>query len=216
LTETHSLRLAEQLITAEQDERRRIALFLHDGPVQTLAGIALMLDAVRHAIEDERLDDARRVLDRALTQQRDAIRSLRDLSFNLEPVVLRDQGIGPAVQALADDLGPANDVEIDVDVEAAEALAEKVQAAVYQIIRETLETAIRRGPPTRIDVRALTGENGGIEICISDDGPSEQRRRYFEMLNERARALNATLSAGPGDDGSGTQVRVALPPYASR
>src|SRR5712691_5289292 len=99
----------DRLIAAEQDERRRIALFLHDGPVQTLAGIALMLDAVRHAIEDERLEDARRVLDRALVQQRDAIRSLRDLSFNLEPVVLRDQGFGPAVQALADDLGPSND-----------------------------------------------------------------------------------------------------------
>jgi signal transduction histidine kinase len=215
LADAHALKLAEQLITAEQDERRRIALFLHDGPVQTLAGIALMLDAVRHAIEDERLDDARRVLDRALVQQRDAIRSLRDLSFNLEPVVLRDQGFGPAVQALADDLGPANDVEIGVDVDAAEALTEKVQAALYQIVRETLETAIRRGPPTRIDVRATAAEDGGIEISISDDGPSEQRRRYFEMLHERARVLNAKLAAGPGDDG-GTQVRVTLPPYASR
>ena len=38
-------RLVERIITAEQDERRRLALFLHDGPVQSLAGIALMLDA---------------------------------------------------------------------------------------------------------------------------------------------------------------------------
>ena len=38
--------LTEQILGAEQDERRRIALFLHDGPVQSLAGVALMLDAV--------------------------------------------------------------------------------------------------------------------------------------------------------------------------
>ena len=42
--------LAERLITAEQDERRRIALELHDGPVQSLSGIALMLDAAIHAV----------------------------------------------------------------------------------------------------------------------------------------------------------------------
>src|SRR3977135_1289658 len=81
-------RLAEQLITAEQDERRRLALFLHDGPVQSLAGIALMLDAVRGAIDDGNLESAKEVLDQALIRHRDAIRSLRDLSFSLEPVVL--------------------------------------------------------------------------------------------------------------------------------
>ena len=41
----------DRLIAAEQDERRRIALFLHDGPVQDLSGIALMLDATLHSIQ---------------------------------------------------------------------------------------------------------------------------------------------------------------------
>ena len=44
--EAERARLSDQLITAEQDERRRMALFLHDGPVQSLSGISLMLDAV--------------------------------------------------------------------------------------------------------------------------------------------------------------------------
>ena len=91
-------RLAEQLITAEQDERRRLALFLHDGPVQSLSGIALMLDAVRQAIDEGRLDEAHQILEAALERHRDTIRSLRDLSFNLEPVILRDQGFTAAVQ----------------------------------------------------------------------------------------------------------------------
>src|SRR5437764_7337729 len=112
-------RLAEQLITAEQDERRRLALFLHDGPVQALAGIALMLDAVGHAIDDGNLDEASSILDEALELQRDAIRSLRDLSFSLEPVVLRDRGIEFAMRGLADELGLAHQIQIDVDVAAA-------------------------------------------------------------------------------------------------
>src|SRR3954466_1492960 len=104
-----SIRLADaerldRLIAAEQDERRRIALFLHDGPVQNLAGIALMLDATLHSIEVGKLDDARSVLSSALDRQRATTRELRALSFALEPVVLRDQGFEPALRELADQL----------------------------------------------------------------------------------------------------------------
>src|SRR3990172_7173013 len=94
-------RLFEELVAAEQDERRRIALFLHDGPVQALAGIALMLDAVGHAIEDGRLEEAREVLGSALQRHRQVIQALRDLSFNLEPVVLRGRGRVAAGAGLA-------------------------------------------------------------------------------------------------------------------
>src|SRR2546421_155912 len=54
-------RLSEQLVTAEQDERRRLADELHDGAVQSLSGIALMLDAVGAAIDEGRLEEAKRI-----------------------------------------------------------------------------------------------------------------------------------------------------------
>jgi signal transduction histidine kinase len=48
--EAERARLSDLVVTAEQEERRRLALFLHDGPVQSLSGIALMLDAVHAAV----------------------------------------------------------------------------------------------------------------------------------------------------------------------
>src|SRR5712671_1205817 len=90
--------VTDQILGAEQDERRRIALFLHDGPVQSLAGIALMLDAALDLIARGLSDQGREVMGKALARTRTTIGELRDLSFNLEPVVLRDQGFGPAVQ----------------------------------------------------------------------------------------------------------------------
>src|SRR4051794_29072635 len=137
----------DRLIAAEQDERRRIALFLHDGPVQNLSGIALMLDAAIHAIEDGRNDDAREIIGSALGRHRNTIRELRDLSFALEPVVLRDQGFGPALAALAEQLGTSHELRIDLDVDSAEELGEAAQVALYTIIRELLDQSIRRGPP---------------------------------------------------------------------
>jgi signal transduction histidine kinase len=208
---TERARLAEQLITAEQDERRRLALFLHDGPVQSLAGIALMLDAVSGAIEDGNLESAKEVLDQALVRHREAIRSLRELSFSLEPVVLRDQGITPAVRGLADDIGLERMIQIDVDVDAAELLGEKVQAALYQIIRESLDAAVRRGPPTKMSVSVVRDADGRFITTIADDAPEERRRTVFDVLAERARTLSGRLTVEQRPDGGGTTILLELP-----
>jgi signal transduction histidine kinase len=204
----------DRLIAAEQDERRRIALFLHDGPVQNLAGIALMLDAALHAIETGKLDDARSVVGTALERQRATIRELRDLSFALEPVVLRDQGFGPALQALAEQVGTTNRIRIDLDVEEAERIGQTGQVAIYTIIRELLEQAIRRGPLSRIAVSLRTTEEGGVETTIADDAEPERRRRPFEAVAERIKQLHGTIAVDAGD--AGTQIVVTLPPYATR
>src|SRR5918994_4992062 len=87
--EAERARLTERLITAEQDERRRLSLFLHDGPLQNLSGIALMHDAALAAMRDGRYDDAANVVEHSLTKERDTIRTLRDHSFAIEPLVLR-------------------------------------------------------------------------------------------------------------------------------
>src|ERR687886_3002894 len=112
--EAERAQLWEQLIGAEQDERRRLANELHDGAVQSLSGIALMLDAVVDAIDGGRLEDAKRITEGALARHRDTIRSLRALSFSLEPVVLRDQGFTPAVRALAEGFALQHGIQLDV------------------------------------------------------------------------------------------------------
>ena len=201
----------DEILAAEQDERRRIALFLHDGPVQSLAGVALMIDAALNFLERGEGKEAREVLDRALGRTRTTIGELRDLSFNLEPVVLRDHGIGTALQALGDDRGAAHGIAVEIDAAAAETLGERTQAALYAIVREAFEGAIRRGPPTVFSVLVQPAAEGGLEIRISDDAPGERRQRSVEALRERARTLGATLDFDR--DGEGTTMRLVLPTY---
>ena len=202
----------EQILAAEQDERRRIALFLHDGPVQSLSGIALMLDAALHFIDKHEDDQAREVLVKALERHRLTIGELRDLSFNLEPVVLRDQGFDTAVRALAEQRGLEHGISFEMEVDAADALGERSQAALYQIVREALEGAIRRGPPSVFTVRISRREDGGIETAIRDDAPGERRRRSIEVLEERARTLGGTIDLEQADEG--TTMVVVVPGYA--
>ncbi len=206
-------RLVERIITAEQDERRRLALFLHDGPVQNLAGIALMLDAAVQAIDDGRPKAARGIMASALQRHRETIRSLRDLSFNIEPVVLRDQGFGAAIAELANQLGMEHKLQIEVDVAQAESLGEKEQVGLYQIVRESLNQAVRRGPPSKISVVIRNTEQGEIETIVADNGSGERRTAALEAIGERASTLNGRFSVEHGADG-GTEIHVFLPAYA--
>jgi signal transduction histidine kinase len=205
----------ERLIAAEQDERRRIALFLHDGPVQNLSGIALMLDAVLYSLESGNAEDAQSVLSSALERQRETIRELRSLSFALEPVVLRDQGFGPALRALASQIGTTYALRIDLDVESAEQLGETAQVALYTIVRELLEQAVRRGPPSRVEVALRPTPDGGVELTVLDDAEPERRLRALEGVEERVTQLHGAILVERGA-GGGTRIVVTLPPYATR
>ncbi|HEY2355443.1 MAG TPA: histidine kinase [Gaiellaceae bacterium] len=198
----------EQVLAAEQDERRRIALFLHDGPVQSLAGVALMLDASLDLIERGDLDEARSIIDRALIRTRSTVGELRDLSFNLEPVVLRDHGFTAALDALGESRAREHSMAVSFDVAAVEALGEREQAALYQIAREALEEAIRRGPPSRFEITA-TADTEALHLVIRDDAPSERRKRALEVLAERARTLGAALAVENED--AGTTMILELP-----
>jgi two-component system, NarL family, sensor kinase len=202
----------EQVLAAEQDERRRIALFLHDGPVQSLAGVALLLDAAVDFARRGESERAAEILETALTRTRTTIGELRDLSFSLEPVVLRDQGLSTALVALGQDRGIEHGIRVEIDVAAAERLGERTQAAIYEIVREAFEGAIRRGPPQTFSVRISPTDGDQLEMTVHDDAPGERRRRSIEALEERARTLGATIAFDHADDGS--TLRLVLPVYA--
>ncbi|MBV8064398.1 MAG: hypothetical protein JOY72_00980 [Actinobacteria bacterium] len=177
--------------------------------MQSLAGVALMLDAAANFLERGENDQAGEVLTRALERTRLTIGELRDLSFNLEPVVLRDHGISTALHALGDDRGAG--IAVTIDVAAAERLGERTQAALYAIVREALEGAIRRGPPTVFSVRVRPEDDGTLAVEIHDDAPGERRRRSLEVLSERARTLGAALRVEQEEEG--TTMVLSLPEY---
>jgi signal transduction histidine kinase len=204
----------ERLVAAEQDERRRIALFLHDGPVQQLSGIALMLDAAVHSIAAGKTDEASEIIAKALERHRETIRELRDLSFVLEPVILRDQGFEPALEALAAQVGTTHSLRVDLATDGADDLGEASKVALYTIIRELIDQSVRRGPPTRIGVAVSRTAEGGVEVSVSDDADPERRLRSLEAIEERVRQVHGKIDVSAGD--GGTDVRVTLPAYTAQ
>jgi signal transduction histidine kinase len=204
----------ERLIAAEQDERRRLALFLHDGPVQQLSGIGLMLDGALHALGEDRVEEALGIIGTALAQQRATIRELRDLSFALEPVVLRDHGFEPALRALADTAAASYGIAFEVEIDESAEIGATAGIALYTILRELLDQAIRRGPPRHVRIAVSPTPDGGVLASVTDDADPERRMRSLEVIEERVLQLHGALEVHV--DYGGTDIRVSLPAHTAR
>ena len=215
MTDDSERALLAERVLAEQEERRRLGELLHDGPVQHLSAIAQIVDAALATLrtgDRERTDE---LLSRGLELARDASRELRALCDDLEPQALSELGFSTAVEALVRRFVSRHDVEIDLEIQHAEDLGEHAQTALYQIVREAIEQAVRRGAPSRIEVSIRETAGGGAELVVSDDGPPERRSAVLEALAERAATLNARFSSEVRYP-RGSTIRVELPPSAAR
>ena len=207
--------LLGERILAEQEERRRLAELLHDGPVQQLSALTQMVDAALETVREGEGRRADEILERALSLARGATQDLRALCDELEPRALRELGFASAVGTLARRVAARREVEIELDVEAGDELGEHAQVGLYQIVREALDQAVRRGAPTRIEISVRVLEGGGAELEVSDDGPPERRSAVLELLAERASTLNARFTSEARWP-RGSTIRVELPPSAAR
>jgi signal transduction histidine kinase len=215
LTDDAERALLAERILAEQEERRRLGELLHDGPVQHLSAIAQILDVALATLRSGDGDRTDELLSRGLELARDTSRELRTLCDDLEPQALSDLGFTTAVEALVRRFASRHDVEIDLEIEYADELGEHAQTALYQIVREAIDQAVRRGAPSRIEVSIRETTGGGAELVVSDDGPPERRSAVLEALAERAATLNARFSSEVRYP-RGSTIRVELPPSAAR
>jgi len=206
--------LAERVL-AEREERRRLAELLHDGPVQHLSAIAQMLDAGLSSLGEGDRARAEEVLERGLELAREASRELRALCEDLEPDTLRELGFAAAAGAYARRVTARHDVAIELDVDEAGELGENAQLALFQILREAIDQAVRRGAPTRIVAWVKVAANNGAELVVADDGPPERRSAVLEALAERAATLNARFSSEVSYP-RGCTIRVDVPPAAAQ
>src|SRR6185312_6490193 len=138
----------------------RVAELIHDGPVQQLSAIAQMLDAGLTDLERGDSVQAREVFARGLEIAREAARDLRQLCDDLEPRVLHQLGFASAAAALARRIAARHEIEVDLDLDAAGGLGENAAVALYQILRDAMEQAVRRGTLTRIEISMHASGSG--------------------------------------------------------
>jgi len=215
LTQDPERALVAERILAEQEERRRLAELIHDGPVQHVAAITQIVDAALEAVREGDRTRAAELLTRGLQLTREAGHDLRALCEDLEPRALRELGFASAVEAFGRRVAGRRDIEIAIDVVEGDTMGEHAQAGLFQIVRDAVDQAVRRGALTKIEVSLQGLDGGGVELAISDDGPPERRSAVLELLADRAATLNGQFTSEARWP-RGSTVRIELPPSSAR
>jgi signal transduction histidine kinase len=200
-------------LLAERDERRRLAELLHDGPVQHLAALGQMLGAAEHALDTGDPDVARTIVARAGAVTREAAGELREIVGGLEPPILAEHGLGPALRELCGRTVARRGAQVTLELDDPPPLGPGASSGLYQIAREALDQAVRRGPPGVVRVALRQAPDGGVELIVEDDAAPERRQAVIDGLAERASELNATIAAERRR--GRTVLRVRMPPSAT-
>ncbi len=211
-------RVAAALVQAQEQERRRVAEDLHDGPVQELAGLGLLLDALAEDLR--RLgSDAAQPAAEAARSSRAAVTGLRQAIFDLHPMSLEELGFAAATRTVMQRLTWRGlDTTLE-GLDSADLLSPTHRTVAFRIVQEALANVARHAGAGRVEVTA--GRDGdGIWVEVRDDGmgfdPREVGGRIdkghlgLAAMRERAELAGGALriSSSPG---RGARVRARFP-----
>ena len=213
LAARHAAEADFALLTAE---RTRLARELHDTLEQTIASVALQLDAAKGFFHRQP-DESQRLLDAATHQLRESQSEVRRSVWNLRSVKLEEATLPEALrqlgEALADTQGPK--VEVRCDGEPIH-VPPGAASHLFRIAQEGVTNALKHAQAQRIEI-ILEFKRDGVELCVNDDGcgfdPSAiSINGHFGLrgLKERARALDAELALDSAPR-QGTRLRLTVP-----
>ncbi|MDH2416864.1 sensor histidine kinase [Nocardioides sp. CER19] len=160
--------LLEKAVDASQEERRRIAGTLHDGPVQELAATSYAVSGAAARLAATGDTATATELDHAAGTLRSSIGSLRSLLVDLHPPGLETAGLRSALGDLAAGLRPRG-IHVDVDVDDELALTTEQERLVYRVARECLHNVRRHAAATRVAL-SLRQTAEGVVLEVADDG----------------------------------------------
>jgi signal transduction histidine kinase len=218
IVETHEHEISalnERMMKAQEQERIRIAGELHDGVMQQMLAVTMMLGTTkRKAAGNAEIQASIEKIQQKLIQ---AGTDIRQLSHGLHPPVLQDEGLPGALRAYCEQFGSASGIPVVCEAEeSARELSRGAALALFRITQEALGNAAKHGLAKHIDVR-LARTAGSLALTVSDDGVGFDRSRLstsgglgLVMMRERAGQLNGTFEFQSAS-GRGTTIRVIIP-----
>ncbi|GAA1862410.1 hypothetical protein GCM10009736_31920 [Actinomadura bangladeshensis] len=191
-----------RLLRAETAERERLARDLHDGAQQRLLALGAMLGTLEAVTDDPAVKEHARTCRAELME---ALAELRALAREVQPALLVQDGLGPALEVLAERVG----VRVVLDV-TPRRFSREVESTLYSVLCESLSYAVDRAHATRVHVR-VGHEDGRLaaELTCDGTGPRDPAAD-LAGLSGRVRALRGEVEVA-GGPGEGTTVRMGLP-----
>lgn len=209
LEETRASR--RRIVDAADAERQRIERDLHDGAQQRLVSLAISLRMLGDSLGDDAPKEIREELSAAGTELRGAIEELRELAHGLDPAILRESGLGPAIRSLVERCPTPATLELRLDGR----LSRPIETTAYFVVAEALANVTKHALASHVAVR-VRAASGLLVVEVEDDGrggAEAARGSGLRGLADRVAAAGGRFDLGSGASG-GTRVTAQLPTSA--
>ncbi len=208
-----------QIVKAQEEERKRVAREIHDGPAQSMANVVLRMEFCEKLMEVEPAK-----VSQELKELKDIVRSnlqdMRKIIFDLRPMALDDLGVVPALKRYIEDFREKNDIDIEIQFFGKEARLEPVlEIALFRLVQEALNNVVKHAHAKKVkvvmelkddQVRAFVEDDGiGFDL---DDYYANQKGNNFGLVSMRERTdlLGGEMKIQT-KPGKGTKVYFIVP-----
>lgn len=202
------------MLHSQEEERKRIAIDLHDDLGGRLSSLKLFMQATQKKLTGESresLKDTTKMLDEAIVE-------LRNILFNLSPKSLDENGLEAALEDLATNVQRITSLSIETNIETHETpIARQVQYAIYRICQELINNTLKHAKATEIFI-SLVRRDDGLILLYEDNGQgfstdSANAGYGLTNINTHAQAIFGELLID-SSIGKGTAVTLTIPPDA--
>jgi two-component system sensor histidine kinase DegS len=190
-----------RILQAQEEERKRVAREIHDGPAQSMANVVLRSDIVEKMLRNNQIIEALMELEALKEMVRNSLADVRRIIFDLRPMALDDLGLIPALQKYIQTVQERSKLNIELIVFGREQeLDESGKAALFRLVQECLNNIIKHAEAKFVKVKVQFLPEG-TSIVVSDDGKGfrmeeiEKRGNSFGILGmkERVQLLHGKM-----------------------
>lgn len=209
-----------EILIAIEEERKRIARDIHDGPAQSLANVVLRLEICEKLL-DENPQKGKVELENLKKLVKDSLKGMRQLIFDLRPMTLDDLGLIPAIKRFLKDFESHFQISTNLLISGEEKrLNQKTETGLFRIIQEALNNVAKHSQARKVRVTIAINQRYVI-INITDDGKGFEVDKVLSRecsseslglpgMRERAELLGGKLTV-KSSPGKGASITVNVP-----
>jgi signal transduction histidine kinase len=206
LEEVHSSRA--RIVEAGDAERQRVERNLHDGAQQRLVTMSLSLRQLRDSLPEDAPASLASSVDGLLAESKRAIDELRELARGIHPAILTEEGVGAAIESLAE----RSAVPVTIERGPQRRFPDAIEATAYFVVAEALSNVAKYASASRATV-VISEEAGTLHVEVADDGiggADIQMGTGLRGLVDRVAAVGGRITV-ESPAGVGTMVRAEVP-----
>lgn len=206
-----------KIIEAQEEERKRLSREIHDGPAQMMANVMMRSDLIERVYKEYGADEALTEVKNLKKMVRNALYEVRRIIYDLRPMALDDLGLAPTLKKYLQTIEEYhNTTKISyVNVGEEKRLPTKYEVALFRLIQESVQNALKHADANEIKVKLEIGKEY-ITVLVKDNGQGfdidERKPESFGIIGmrERVELLEGKITIN-SKIGTGTVVLIQVP-----